>query len=273
MEQGTERAARETRDHPAVTGVARAGMAAYGVVYVIVGWLAAQLALGHPDGSASGQGALEQLRDQPLGAVVLWLVAVGLAGLVVWELCQAVGGHRDQEGARRWLARAVSAGRGVVFAVLAVLAVRTASGGGASGGGSGGGGLTGRLLALPVGPAMVVLVGLGIAGVGVFSIVHAMSDRWRRGVEPQARAGTLGSVVTALARIGFATRGVAFLVLAGMFAWSGVTHDPSKSGGLDQAIVRFRDEPYGPAAMVVVALGLGCYGLFHVLRAAFLRED
>ena len=273
-QQKTEQVAREARDNPAVTGVARAGMAAYGVVYAIVAWLAAQLALGSPDGSASGQGALEQLRDQPLGAVVLWLVAGGLSGLAVWEACQVVGGHRDEEGAHRWAARAVSAGRGGVFAVLAVLAILTASGHGGSGGGSGGSdGVTARLMALPFGPALVVLIGIGIAGVGVFSIVHALSDRWRRGVEPQARAGTLGQVVTVLARVGFVTRGVAFLVLAGMFVWSAVTHDPQKSGGLDQAIVRFRDLPFGPALMLVVAAGLGCYGLFHVLRAAFLRED
>jgi hypothetical protein len=269
VEQRTEQAAREARDNPAVTGVARAGMAAYGVVYVIVAWLAAQLVLGSPDGPASGQGAMEQVRDQPMGAVVLWLVAAGLSGLVLWEACQAVGGHRDEEGAHRWAARGASAGRGVVFAVLAVLAIRTASG--HAGSGSGSGGITGRLMALPVGPAIIVLIGLGIAGVGVFSLVHAVSNRWRRGLEPEARAGALGRLVTVLARIGFGARGVAFLVLAGMFVWSAVTHDPEKSGGLDQAIVRFRDEPFGPALMLVVAAGLGCYGVFHVLRAAFLR--
>lgn len=269
VQHETERAAREARDHPAVTGLARAGMAAYGVVYVIVAWLAAQLALGSPEGQASGQGALEQVREQPMGTVVLWLVAIGLSGLVVWEAGQAVGGHRDQDGLRRWGARAVSAGRGLLFGVLAVLAVRVAGGHT----GSGGGGATGRLMAWSIGPAIVVLIGVGIAAVGAFSVAHALSDRWRRGVEPRARAGALGDVVTALARVGFATRGVAFLVLAGMFVWSAATHDPEKSAGLDQAIVRFRDEPYGPALMLVLVAGLGCYGVFHVLRAGFLRQD
>lgn len=267
-QQETEQAARDARDNPAVTAVARAGMAAYGVVYVIVAWLAAQLVLGSPDGPASGEGALQQVREQPQGAVVLWLVAIGLGGLVVWEACQAVGGHRDQDGLHRWGARAASAGRGVVFGVLAVLAVRVASGDAGSGSG---GGATGRLMEMPLGPAIVVLVGLGVAGVGVFSLAQAVSERWRRGVEPEARSGALGRVVTVLARAGFVARGVAFLVLAGMFVWSAVTHDPGKSGGLDQAIVRFRDEPFGPALMLVVAAGLGCYGVFHVLRACFLR--
>jgi len=268
-QQQTQQAAREARDQPAVTGVARAGMAAYGVVYLIVAWLAAQLVLGSPDGSASGQGALQEVRERPMGGVVLWLVAAGLGGLALWEGCQAVGGHRDADGLRRWGARATSAGRGVVFGVLAVLAVRVASGQA----GSGGGGATGRLMSLPFGPAIVVLVGLAVAGVGVFSVAHAVSDRWRRGVEPEARSGALGRVVTALARVGFVTRGAAFLVLAGMFVWSAATHDPEKSAGLDQAIVRFRDEAFGPPLMLVVAAGLGCYGAFHVLRACFLRGE
>ncbi|TNM39733.1 DUF1206 domain-containing protein [Nocardioides albidus] len=263
----TEEAAREARDHPAVSGAARAGMAAYGVVYILIGWLAGQAALGRPTGSASGQGALEQVREQPLGAVVLWLAAAGLAGLVVWEACQAVGGHRDEDGLRRWAGRAASAGRGVVFGVLAVLAVRVASGH-ASGSG---GGVTGRLMELPFGRTVVVLIALALAGVGVLSFVHVVTGRWRRGLDIEGRTGAVGRVVTVLARVGYVARGVAFLVLAGMFVWSAVTHDPSKSGGLDQAIARFRDEPFGPALMLVVAAGLACYGAFHIVRARFLR--
>ncbi|WP_408899473.1 DUF1206 domain-containing protein [Nocardioides sp. R1-1] len=263
----TERMAREARDHPAVSAPARAGMAAYGGVYMVIAWLAAQLALGESARSASGKGALRQVREQPMGAVVLWLAAAGLLGLVVWEACQAVGGHRDEEGLRRWGARAASLARGTVFGVLAFLSIRVASG---QAGGSGGG-LTGRIMAQPYGPALLVLVALGVAGLGGYSIVHGVSDRWRRGLEAQGQVGTLGGVVKVLARVGYVARGVAFLVIAGMFVWSAVTHDAGKSGGLDQAIVRFRDEPYGPLLMLVVAAGLGCYGAFHVLRGAFLR--
>lgn len=263
----TERAAREARDSPAVSAAARAGMAAYGAVYILIGWLAGQLALGESGRSASGTGALRQVREQPMGAVVLWLAAAGLAGLVVWEVCQAIGGHRDEEGLRRWAARAASVARGAVFGLLAFLSIRVASG--QARGSSGG--VTGRLMAQPFGPALVVLVGLGVAGLGVYSIVHGVTDRWRRGLEAQGKAGALGRVVKVLARTGYVSRGVAFLVIAGMFVWSAITHDPEKSGGLDQAIVRFRDEPYGPWLMLVVAAGLACYGAFHVVRGYFLR--
>ena len=264
-----EETARDARDHPALDWPARAGMLAYGAVYLLVAWLAVQLALRQSAGSASSEGALQEMAQKPMGSVALWLAAAGLAALTIWEACQAVGGHRGEDGLRRWGARAASAGRGVVFAVLAVLAVRTAAGG--SGGGGGGRSATERVMALPLGPAIVVAIGLAIAAVGVASVVRGLGDRWRKGLETEGRTGGTGKVVEVLARLGYPSRGVAFLVIGGMFVWAGFTHDPDKSGGLDQAIMRFRDEPFGPWVIMLVAVGMGCYGAFHVARGWYLR--
>lgn len=257
-------AARSAQDNPALELSARAGMFAYGVVYLIIAWLGAQLALGQRSGSASGEGALRQVAEQPLGAVALWFGAAGLAALTVWQACRAVGGHRSEEGARRWAARVASAGRGVVYAILGFLAVRTATGGG-GGGGGGTGGLTADLMRRPLGQALVVAVGVGVVGLGAFSVYKAVTDRWRKGLDP------VPDTVTVLARAGYIGRGVSFFVIGGLFVWAGITHDPGKSGGLDQAIVRFRDEAFGPWLMLVVVLGLACYGAFHMVRAFYLR--
>lgn len=265
-----ERTAREARDHPALEWPARVGFLAYGVVYTIVAVLAAQLALGEPAGSASGRGALEEVAERPLGSVALWLAFAGLAALTLWEVCQAVGGHRAEDGVRRWAARAASAGRAVVFGVLAVLAVRTVLGDAERGGG-GTPGLTERLLALPLGEAVVIAVGVGVLCVGLLGVHRGLSDRWRKGLDVEGRTGTTGRVVKVLARVGYVSRGAAFLVIGGLFVWAGATHDPDKSGGLDQAITRLRDEPYAPWLIVVVAVGLGCYGAFHIARAVHLR--
>jgi hypothetical protein len=261
--------AREARDHPALSWAARLGFVAYGVVYVVVAWLAVQLAFGEGQGSAaSGQGALHTLAEQPLGTVALALAAGVLAAVAVWEACQVVGGHKDREGLGRVAGRAGSAGRAVVFGTLAVLAVQVVLG---DGGGGGTDGVTADLMRMPLGPWLVGAVGLAIFGYGIYSVVKGVTDRWRHEVAPDAQAGDLGTAFTALARVGFVSRGLAFCVIGALFVWAGATHDAQKSGGLDQALHRLRDAPFGQVLLTAVAVGLACYGVFNVAKAWYLR--
>ncbi|GAA3682857.1 hypothetical protein GCM10022237_46890 [Nocardioides ginsengisoli] len=247
--------------------LARAGLVAYGVVYGLVAWLAAALALRDRHGTPSGQGAFQELAHQPAGRWILALVAAALAGLAAQQAFTAL---RAADG---WAARLGAAGRSLVLAVLAVLAARSALGDGSSSGGrQTPKGVTVRLLDLPVGPAIVVALGLFIAGIGVASAVRAFGDSWRDDLELDGRTGASGRLIAVLARSGFLCRAVAFAVIGGMFVWAGITHDPKQSGGLDQAIVRFRDEPYGRWVILVVAVGLGCYGGYNVVRAWYLRR-
>lgn len=263
------RTAREARDHPAVDGAARLGMAAYGVLYLLIGWLSAQLALGDSKGSASGEGALQEIAQKPWGLVGLWVVAFGLLAFGAWQAFQAVGGHRDEDGKKKVLARLSSAARAIVMVVLAVLAVKTALGSGGEGGG--GGGATGKVMSLPFGPVLVMAVAAVILALGANSVHRGVTDRWRKDLEVEGKTGNSGRLATVLARAGYLSRGVAFAVIAFLFARAAVEHDSSESGGLDQAIVRFRDEPYGPWLIVLVGIGLSCFGAYHLVRAWYLR--
>lgn len=263
------RAAREARDHPAVDRAARVGMAAYGVLYLLIGWLAAQLALGRSKGSASGEGALQEIAQKPWGAFGLWVVAAGLLAFGVWQCFQAVGGHRDEDGRKRALARLASAARAVVMVTLAVLAVRTALGTGGSGGGTGG--ATGKVMSLPFGPVLVMALAAVILAVAGASAHRGLTDRWRKDLEVDGQTGHAGRLATVLARAGYLSRAVAFAVIAFLFARAALEHDSRESGGLDQAIVRLRDEPFGPWLIVLVAIGLSCFGAYHLVRAWYLR--
>ena len=78
----------------------RVGLVAYGVVHLLIAWLALQLALGDHEGKPSSQGAMQQLAEQPYGEVLLWLIALGMFVLVLWRLLEAWLGHRDEEGAK-----------------------------------------------------------------------------------------------------------------------------------------------------------------------------
>ena len=77
--------------------LARAGFAARGTVYVIIGILAIKLALGSGGTSANQQGALRTIAAQPFGKVLLVLVATGLGGYALWRLTRAVLGHGPEQ--------------------------------------------------------------------------------------------------------------------------------------------------------------------------------
>ena len=70
----------------------RAGLVAYGVVHLLIGWLAIQLALGNHSEEASAKGALSELAQQPFGKFLVWAVAIGLYLLVVWRILEAAAG-------------------------------------------------------------------------------------------------------------------------------------------------------------------------------------
>jgi hypothetical protein len=264
------RAADEAQDHPAVSWAARLGFACYGLVYLLIGWLALQLALGDSEGQPSRSGALRQLADQPFGRGLLWVAVGGFAALVLWELCQVVVGHRGRDGLAKVAGKAGSAFKVVVFATLGISAARVATGSGSSGGSSQG--WTARVLSWPVGPALVAVAGVAIVGFAAWSVVKGVTDRWRKEVDGESRTGATGRALTWTARIGYVGRGAAFGVLGALVVWAALTHDPQKSGGLDGALGTVRDGPAGPVLLALIALGLACFGVFNAAKAWHLRE-
>ena len=60
-------------------GLARAGYVARGVIYVLIGLLAVQLARGVGGENPDQEGAMRLIADQAFGRVLLVIVAVGLA--------------------------------------------------------------------------------------------------------------------------------------------------------------------------------------------------
>ncbi len=98
----TESKAEQVGDSTSLEWLARGGLIAYGVVHLLVGWLALQIAWGTSGGtSADTSGALQTLADQPFGEVLLWVAAVGLVALALWQVSEAIWGHPDRDRAKR----------------------------------------------------------------------------------------------------------------------------------------------------------------------------
>ncbi len=162
----TESRAEQAGDSTSLEWLARGGLIAYGVVHLLVGWLALQIAWGTSGGtSADTSGALTTLAQQPFGTVLLWVVAVGLLALALWQTSEAVWGHPDRDRGKRVRKQITSGAKAVVYAALAVSAALVALGSGSSSSQSQEQATTG-VLAWPGGRVLVVAAGLVVIGAG-----------------------------------------------------------------------------------------------------------
>jgi hypothetical protein len=240
--------------------IARVGLVAYGVVHLLLGWLAIQLAFGHTDKNASTTGAMHELASQPFGVVLVWAIAVGMFLLALWRAIEAAVGHRDAEGADRIRKRAMSGGKAVIYAAIGGSAVKVAIGAGSSSGGTQG--MTATVMGWPGGQWLVAAVGLGIIGYGVALVVRGWTEKFTEGLDSSSLVGTAGAAYVLLGKVGYIAKGIAIGLVGGLFVFAGIDHDSSKGGGLDQALQQVLQAPAGPALLVAIGVGLGCFGLF-----------
>jgi hypothetical protein len=267
----TEQVGRAAESSDSLDYAARIGLLAYGLVHLVLAWLAIELAFGDAGGkSASTQGAMNELAQQPLGKVLVWAVAAGMFLLVVWMLVEAAFGHRDEDGTKRLGKRLGSAGKAVIYAVIGASAVKVAVGSGSSGGGSHT--MTAKLLDLPAGPWLVGLVGLVVIGVGGGMAWGGLSGKYAKHLDAEGRTGDSGKAYLLFGKIGYIAKGISVGLVGGLFVYAGVTHDPKKSGGLDQALHKVLQQPYGAVLLVAIGVGLACFGLFTFARARHLAR-
>jgi Domain of Unknown Function (DUF1206) len=238
----------------------RIGLASYGVVHLLIAWLALQLAFGNSSGAANQRGAMRQLAQESFGKPLLWVIALGFVALAIWQAFDAAWGHRKHDGAKRTFKRVGSAGKVVVYLVLAYTAVKTAIGSSSSS--SSKDGMTATVMSWPLGQVIVGLGGLAIVGVGGYLVSRAVRKSFENDLQPQATSGTTGTTVVRLGQIGYTAKGVALAIVGVLFIWAAVTYDPKKAGGLDAALHRLVAQPFGPWLLALVAVGIGCFGVF-----------
>ncbi|WP_120519949.1 DUF1206 domain-containing protein [Arthrobacter celericrescens] len=265
----TARTAEAASNSPALETAARAGFAASGVLHVIVGAIAFQLARGL-NGEADVGGAVAQLAGSPGGPFLLWACFAACAALALWRLGDAIfGGPGPATGTKRLTSRAGAAGQALVFALLSATVLSFALGGGKSNRESASD-LTVTLLRMPFGVVLLLMAGAAIIGVGIFFAVRGARVSFRKDLflpgSPVPRRVVLTTGVT-----GYLSKGCALLLVGVLVIMATVRHQPEQSTGLDGGLKGLREQPYGPYLLGALALGLVCYGCFLILKGKYAR--
>lgn len=265
---GMKRLAHEVTHGGWVQRCARVGYAAKGVVYAIIGVLAVQVALGEGGRMTDGEGALSSLAEQPFGAALLALLALGLVGFVVWRLVQALldPEHKGTKP-RGLLVRGMYLLSGLLYAGLALNALQLVLGS-ARRGGRGAQGWTAALMAQPFGRVLVGLVGLVVLGYALQQLHVAWKRTFLRKLDLSRLATSQRGWATHVSRFGLAARGGVFLVIGTFLVRAALSADAREAKGLGQALSTVARQPEGDLLLGAVALGLIAYAayLFIVAR-------
>jgi hypothetical protein len=248
--------------------LARAGLAARGVTYGIIGVLALKLALGDGGKATNQQGALRTIAAQPFGKVLLILVAVGLFGYAAWRLVRAAIGH-GPEAADDTKERVAGVVSGIAYAALFVTAVQILIGSGGSSGHPDK--ATGGVLGWPGGAWLVGIAGLVIIGVGLDQARRGLTREFCEKSKTEQMTEKLRKAFVAVGVGGHLARAVVFALVGYFLVRAAIDYDPDKAVGLDGALAKLAQASYGPILLGVVAAGLLAFAAYSALDARYRK--
>jgi hypothetical protein len=267
VRQGRDVAAEVVGESPWMGGLARGGLLARGLLYVLVSILALQVAWGDKGRRPDTEGAVEAVAHQPLGRVLLGVLAIGFAAYAVSQLVEGVldPGERD----RGPVERAACLGRGALYCGVFVVTVPfiVSTGGGENADREVD--LTARLLGLPFGPLVVAAVGLGMIVTGLYNGYRAMRANYREHLDIEEMGRGLRRVLAAVAAAGYVARMAVFGLIGAFLVRAALQFDAKEAVGVDEALKRLADHPYGSWLLVLVALGLAAFGLYLAFEARY----
>ena len=259
--------AQQAADSRPMDWLARAGLTARAVVYLLIGLLAILVANGNR-AEADQKGALAQVIAKPYGGWAVGLLAFGFAGYALWRLSEAAFGVVGE--GRKTGPRVQSLVRGIVYLFLSYTALSLLLGSRA-GQAAQQRGYAGQLMTTTGGRWLVGVAGAVVLVVGVALVVEGFQLKFMRFFPAGALPADISKLVRQLGRVGTMARGVVFALAGGLLVAAAWTFDPRKAGGLDGALKTLRSQPYGPFLLLLIALGLVAFGVYGLAEARYRR--
>jgi hypothetical protein len=265
----TSAEARRASDSPVMTWLARAGLTARGIIYLLIGVVAVLVAFGHSSQQADQQGALQLLAGKPYGLVALVLLGVGFAGYALWRLSEAAFGVTgDGNGAGP---RLKSLARAVIYAFFAFLTFEVIAGRATGSQTQKQQDVTAKVMQHAGGRWLVGIAGLIVVICGLVLVSEGIRRKFMKYLQTAQMSRRTRQVVKVLGVIGTIARGVVFGIAGILVIEAAVTHDVGKSGGIDKALLTLRDQPFGQFLLALAALGLIIFGIYGLCEARWRK--
>jgi hypothetical protein len=240
----------------------RAGLAAQGLSYGLVGVLALKLAFGAGGKATSRQGAFQTLAHDPVGKAVLIGLAIGFAGYAAWRFANAFFDRKGRGDDASGLAkRAGELAKGLVYAgltwsVIKVLVTSHSSGGNQQKEAAG-------VLGWPGGQWLVLAAGIAVLGYASWNFYNGLTRKFEDQLERTP------DWVKPLGVIGLCACGVVFAVIGWFVIKAAIDFNPQQAVGIGGALAKLAQAPYGSVVLGVTAAGLLIFGAFCLAQARY----
>jgi hypothetical protein len=248
-----------------ISWLARIGLCARAIVYLVMGWLAVLVATGGR-AEVDQRGALTKVLIQPFGTALVWLLAIGFAAYALWRLSEAVFGVTGE--GNRVGPRLHSLARGIAYGVLTFSALSLLEGSRSTQTGQQMH-IAGALMQQTGGRWIVAIVGLVVVVVGLAMIYEGSKKQFLHlfGSLPIR----LRDAVALLGRVGTIARGAVFAVAGALVVVAAWSANSAKVGGIDEALRTLLHEPFGTVLVVLLGIGLIVFGVYGLAQAAWQR--
>jgi hypothetical protein len=257
-------AADKVEGNPLLQGGARVGYAVSGVLHLLIGWIALQVAWSGSAKTADQAGALRTLSGTGAGRLTLLVAVVGFVALGLWQLAYGLAAQPAGDSPP-WALRAKGVAKAVLYLALAWTCFSTARGQPSSSKAQSAD-FTAALLQHTGGRLLVSLIGLAVIGVGGYHVVKGWTRKFLQDLGEHP-----GTFATRAGVVGYIAKGIALAVVGLLFVAAAAQNSSAKATGLDGALRSLRQQAVGPWLLTAVALGIAAYGVYSFARARYVR--
>jgi hypothetical protein len=253
-----------------VDGLGRIGLVGYGLVHLVVAWLALHVAFGVPDAPPDAVGAVGTIARTPGGVFALLVAVIGLLAFALWQLTAAAIGFRWVHGNERLRKRVGAVMKSIAVSALAGIVIDYLTGVGSARATSVQQ-LAGRVLELPAGRALLGLAAVVLVGIAAAMTYTGVRRTFMGDLDVRRLAPRVRNAIEVVGAAGHLARALALGVVGGLAGAAALFADPGWAGGLDTALRALGSTVVGSWLLVVVAAGFAAFGLFCVADAATRR--
>lgn len=246
----------------------RLGYVVEGLVYIVVGLLATEAAIGAGGRITDIKGAFQAIGRAPFGMLALLFVIAGLFGYAGWRIVSTItDAERRGDQPTPKLLRIADFVEGLVYCSFGIWVAKYVARGYADSSDQTPH-VTNRLLQLPAGRWVVIAAGLVMLSYAIYQFYSAFARKYLERLDLNA-AGRARPWIERLGGFGVGARAAVFTMIALLMIRAGIDFDPTRAGGIEKSLVVIASQPAGSIMFTLVATGLIAYGILQIVTARY----